>query len=321
MRIALWMAALLALMSLACAQAGTGHLGLALTDAPSGAPPNAAMVAQIVPGSAASRSGLRVYDVIVSIDGRSVEGATRLKDYILARNAGDKLTFDVLRPTPQGGQRLRLTAILGAEPTVTSAPAASSQSGQGQFNPPTVQAGQPAPVPSTADEERLVQSVRWTLYTDPLEHAFTLLAPAGWRTEGGLIRTSPVTINPVMHMTAPDHSVVFVFGDPDLAWFAVPNQVSQMSGGREGMRYVTAGGQINELRHYIPGQQFAELEGKKLLAPLCANISVQSSRARPDVIPPRSVSGGVPVHPQAGDAEIHLRSRRPPACRLHAGGN
>ncbi len=65
-------------------------------------------VDEVVPGSAASEAGVRVGDVIASIDGRPLGGRTALRRAILQREVGDRVELGVVR----GGERLQVVATL-----------------------------------------------------------------------------------------------------------------------------------------------------------------------------------------------------------------
>lgn len=77
-------------------------------------------VDEVVAGSAAAQAGVRVGDVIASIDGRPLGGRTALRRAILQREVGDRVELGIVR---EGG-RLQVTATLarredapGARPT------------------------------------------------------------------------------------------------------------------------------------------------------------------------------------------------------------
>ena len=71
-----------------------------------------AKVTKIVAGSPASKSGLKVGDVITSFDGHKVTSATDLTAAVSAAKVGDKVTFTVQR----GGSTQQLSLTLGVQP-------------------------------------------------------------------------------------------------------------------------------------------------------------------------------------------------------------
>ena len=77
-------------------------------------PANAgAVVAEVVPGSAADAAGLRRLDVIVKIDGRDVQSAVNVGSTIRTKKPGDTVTIELYR----GQEKRTVTATLGVRPT------------------------------------------------------------------------------------------------------------------------------------------------------------------------------------------------------------
>jgi serine protease Do len=72
-----------------------------------------AVIAEVVPGSAADDAGLRRLDVIVKIDGRDVQGAVNVGSTIRTKKPGDTVVIEYYR----GDERRRTTATLGTRPT------------------------------------------------------------------------------------------------------------------------------------------------------------------------------------------------------------
>ena len=76
-------------------------------------PANAgAVVAEVVPGSAADAAGLRRLDVIVKIDGRDVQSAVNVGSTVRTKKPGDTVTIEYFR----GDERRTVTATLGVRP-------------------------------------------------------------------------------------------------------------------------------------------------------------------------------------------------------------
>ncbi|HUP86174.1 MAG TPA: trypsin-like peptidase domain-containing protein [Acidimicrobiales bacterium] len=72
-----------------------------------------AVVAEVVPGSAADDAGLERLDVIVRIDGKDVQGAVNVGSAIRSKKPGDKVTIEYYR----GKDRRTTTATLGTRPS------------------------------------------------------------------------------------------------------------------------------------------------------------------------------------------------------------
>jgi regulator of sigma E protease len=71
-----------------------------------GAPRMEPRVDEVLPGSAAEQAGLRPGDVVLAIDGRTIENFTELQQAVITR-PGEELTVAVSR----GGERLDLTIV------------------------------------------------------------------------------------------------------------------------------------------------------------------------------------------------------------------
>ncbi len=71
-----------------------------------------AVIAEIVPGSAADAAGLRRLDVIVKIDGKDVQGAVNVGSAIRTKKPGETVEIEYFR----GDERRTATATLGTRP-------------------------------------------------------------------------------------------------------------------------------------------------------------------------------------------------------------
>jgi hypothetical protein len=141
---------------------------------------------------------------------------------------------------------------------------------------------------------------------DPLEHAFTIEAPAGWRSVAGLARTGLVQINPYLRSLSPDKLTYLLFGDPTFPTFTVPSQMSTAIGLREGSVTSEGVGGRGEIRRYQPGVEFARFYGQIALGSLCAGLKPVSSHDRPDLA--RKIEqmdrNVIPTRYDAGEAEF-----------------
>jgi serine protease Do/serine protease DegQ len=68
------------------------------------------MVAEVAPGSAAEKAGLRRGDVIVAIDGRSIVSAGQLRARVGLIPVGQPIELEVLRD----GNRIKLNTRVAA---------------------------------------------------------------------------------------------------------------------------------------------------------------------------------------------------------------
>jgi serine protease Do len=78
-----------------------------------------ALVQDVSPGSPGARAGVRVYDVIIAVDGKPIDGNDQLIQIIAARQPGTTATLQVLRD----GRALTLTVKLAERPRADGAAA------------------------------------------------------------------------------------------------------------------------------------------------------------------------------------------------------
>jgi S1-C subfamily serine protease len=96
----------------------TAFLGVEVTSAGqggfgSGSTTSGAQVAGVVPGGVAARAGITGGDTIVAVGGKTVASPTSLRDNLISRHPGDKVTITWLTQT---GQRQSATVTLGSGP-------------------------------------------------------------------------------------------------------------------------------------------------------------------------------------------------------------
>jgi hypothetical protein len=69
--------------------------------------------------------------------------------------------------------------------------------------------------------------IEWVRWTDPVEHAYSLEVPKGWKVEGGAFRRSAIDVHAWNRFTSPDGQTVIFSSDRDLpGMFQVPNQIN-----------------------------------------------------------------------------------------------
>jgi serine protease Do len=84
--------------------------------------PNGALVAKVVPDSAAAQAGIKVGDVILKFNGNSIVDAGQLSASVGVAAPGDKATLEIWRD----GKTLSVTATIGNAAQLASADAASA---------------------------------------------------------------------------------------------------------------------------------------------------------------------------------------------------
>ncbi|MEP6573539.1 MAG: hypothetical protein ABJD11_12615 [Gemmatimonadota bacterium] len=140
--------------------------------------------------------------------------------------------------------------------------------------------------------------VRWV---DPYEQAFSADVPAGWKTEGGLLR-SGAGVQIAYQISAPDGTAFLFAGDRSLpSYFVLPSEIALSLGNREGQP-TGPGGPIM-LRF-----QDAATMGQGLIRQRFGQAQVTAVRERPDLM---EILRRNPVMqgsvPQASAAEIEFR--------------
>jgi hypothetical protein len=188
---------------------GKGLLGVGVASPPP--PSRGALIALVVPESAAARAGLLPQDVIVQADSQPIVSASDLSAYVATRHAGDRITFTVMRANSAAS--VRVTATLAPAPAQGHPGGASSA----QDNPAPPQAAAPAALPAQG-----LTDVSWTTFTDPNENAFSIEVPQGWRVAGGVVRKIPLWPSMVLRALSPDRRTLIAVGDPDSVPYNAP---------------------------------------------------------------------------------------------------
>ncbi|MGH8765865.1 MAG: DegQ family serine endoprotease [Burkholderiales bacterium] len=91
--------------------------------------PQGALVATVVPGSAADKAGLKTGDVIVSIDGKDIVNSTDLPAAVADKAPGSQVKLALVRK----GERREISATLGAVPEDKLALNGKAVQGQGRL--------------------------------------------------------------------------------------------------------------------------------------------------------------------------------------------
>jgi hypothetical protein len=98
-----------------------------------------------------------------------------------------------------------------------------------------------------------VQNLRWTLWRDPREGAFTVPVPAGWNVQGGLMRPNVLEWRPEVIVASPGGAVQVRIGDGAVQQFAVPYDLPMIGALPQGVTPSFPGGEFSP---YLPGAQF-----------------------------------------------------------------
>ena len=127
----------------------------------------------------------------------------------------------------------------------------------------------------------------WAPFEDPLEHAFSLDAPAGWQVRGGLFRLGYSDERLMVDLRSPDGSIEIRLGDVAIPSYAVPNPPHT----REG-ELVDLGAQAQLIvARYRTGPEFAVLYAHARFGGACRNAQADAQNASfavPDYLPQAS---------------------------------
>ena len=164
--------AMLIVSGAAAAADSNDLLGITVVD--SYVEPKGAYVNIVTPGGPGSIAGLQPSDVIIGANGHAVAGAGALNAFLARHHASDEIT---LRVVHYGKPPTDIAVTLGSDPGGAATARIASPSGVAPLPAGAPAASPPSTAPALA--------VRWVAYPDPIEHAFTVEVPAGWRITGG----------------------------------------------------------------------------------------------------------------------------------------
>ena len=124
--------------------------------------------------------------------------------------------------------------------------------------------------------------IHYVSWTDPLEGAFTIQVPEGWSVEGGMIHRNALDPRTVVVLKSPDGAITLSGGDAELPGFVLPNP-QWASVFPEGSWYSPGAGIQWQVRRYTPAVPFGEQYLKLKLNGVCAELTIQDRRERPDL--------------------------------------
>jgi len=118
----------------------------------------------------------------------------------------------------------------------------------------------------------------YTGFSDPIEQAFPMQVPSGWKTVGGLARRAALQINPFVRSLSPDKRTYLIIGEPTLPGYVPPNQMRNTLGYREGKMFDSGLGGLSMVLHSMSGTEFARIYGQTTMQGLCTNLRFTGSR-------------------------------------------
>jgi hypothetical protein len=278
-----------------------GFIGLGLADAPGS---RGAEVGVVKPGGPADQAGLKPGDIVVAINGAAVDGAATMSRTIAAMAPNQTARLSVIRGSGSSAPHLTIVVVIGSaegatEPAASSAhPGAASTSTSAPRS--STSSSSAAAAPSAAAHALAVSG--YARVTDPIEQAFTVDVPTGWRSEAGLARHSALQVNPYVRSLSPDKMTYLMVGEPSLPTYTPPSRMGNAIGLPEGSPTSSELGGQGMILHYMPGTEFARAYGEQALQGLCRSFKLSFVRERPDLarmgdtlaptpIPSRSAGG------------------------------
>jgi hypothetical protein len=218
-----------------------------------------------------------------AINGSSVDGAARMIRIVGSTAPNQTLRLAVVRGSGTSARRSTISVVIGSS---DAAPASAIPAPQ--IPPLLVQRSQLPPAASNGgaalvNPEKPLAVSAYVRTGDPLEQAFTVEVPPGWRSEVGLARRSALQINAYVRSLSPDKMTYLIIGEPTMPAFVPPSQMGNAIGYREGKLYDSGLGGITMVMHYMPGAEFARAYGETALVGLCPALKVSSVQNRPDL--------------------------------------
>jgi hypothetical protein len=238
-------------------------------------------VGTVQSGGPADKSGLKAGDVVVAINGTPVDRAATMIRIVSALGSNETARLKLIR-----GQKT-MEIVIAAEARTPS--------------PSDIAAAAPATAKSTP-----AAVSAFTRLTDPIEQAFTIEVPAGWRSEAGLARLAIIQINPYVRTLSPDKMTYLMMGEPAMPSFAPPSEMGLKLGFREGTLYSPGLGQRVLIMHFLSGADLAHRYGQTALGGVCPALRFVSSRERPDVAQKvdKAVPTVIPSRVSGGEAQF-----------------
>jgi hypothetical protein len=261
-------------------------------------------VSVLAPGGPAAQAGVRVGDLIVSVNGQPSGDSAATARLVAGLAAGQRVPLEVVRD----GRQLALTVLMGAPPAGGAQAAVEGHAAGASAAPPLA----PAPATAPAGPPKPIAALkvtRYTVFTEPSEHAFTMEVPEGWAVNGSQMRRAALEFSPFVRTLSPDKMTYLMVGEPTLLTYTPPNATTQGLGWREGSLHNAQQGGVTMLLRYIPGPQFARLYGQTALAGLCPQLRFENLTERADFVQAadRLIPTVIPSQSTGGEATFSCR--------------
>lgn len=126
--------------------------------------------------------------------------------------------------------------------------------------------------------------IKYRIWQDPREQAFTLEVPKDWSVSGGTFRRASVDLIHVLQAQSPDQKILLQFNDSNIPIFALPSPVLAMAGFVEGSWYSPGYGVQMMVKRYIPGVHFISEYLMNHYRPRLSQFQIVHQKNRPDIV-------------------------------------
>jgi hypothetical protein len=150
-----------------------------------------------------------------------------------------------------------------------------------------------------AAPNNVVPVVMFASWRDPSEGSFTLSVPKGWTAIGGTTRHSPLDIQQWVRVAMPTGRIQIFIGDSDIVPRTVPNQMTALTGVREGQFQRPSWGGVILLERFKTGEEFAKDYAAKRR---CRQAEITSSGDLPDQA--KSMEAQIAPYARAANASM-----------------
>ncbi len=120
----------------------------------------------------------------------------------------------------------------------------------------------------------------WVRFTDPVESAFTVEIPEGWRVAGGVRRFAPSEAPAWVTAASPDGAQTVFAGDPNVGTFLLPNEPFMSTEGAQVPWLHNRGATV---MRYKPGAEYAAAYGARALSAQCTDVRVAGTQPLPQL--------------------------------------
>lgn len=137
-----------------------------------------------------------------------------------------------------------------------------------------------APAAGATPKKAPLGPLQYVPWSDPLENAFTVQVPRGWKALGGMYRFGAADSRAALTLLSPDGGVLIKLGQKEFGAFMEP--IAMPGGGLRSGSLPTAGGSGVAILGYLSGAQFARYYLQHVRQD-CNGVQTVSNRDRRDL--------------------------------------